>query len=115
MVDPQTAWLFGLASMILAFLYFHWRTSDIRYSFMVSLVWGKVLAAVYWVLGLDLPLFTVYTYVQGYGYYPIVTVTANMAIFMLLLLTNGLALAWPELKRELGLQGELPGLPARRR
>ena len=41
MVDPQQAWLFGLASMLLAFLYFHHKTGDLRYSFMVSLVWGS--------------------------------------------------------------------------
>ena len=72
---------------------------------------GKVVAGVYWLLGLDLPLFTVYWYYEGYGYAPVFTVTANTAIFTLLLLTN--ALAWPEVKRELGIRGgPLPGLPA---
>ncbi len=32
MVDPQQAWLFGLASMLLAFLYFHSKSNDLRHS-----------------------------------------------------------------------------------
>ena len=114
-MDPQQAWTLGLLSMLLVFLYFHHKTGDLRYSFMVSLVWGKVLAGVYWLLGLDLPLFAVYAYYRGYGLYPVLTVTANMAIFLLLLLTNALVYAWPELKKEIGITGELPGLPTRRR
>ena len=111
-VGPRAAWLVGLSSMLLVFIYFHWRTGSLRFSFMVSLVWGKVLAGVYWVLGLDYPLFSVYRYYGGY-YAPVFTVTANMAVFGLLLLTNLLAYAWPELRRELGARGPLPGLPAR--
>ena len=114
-MDPQQAWLYGLATMLAVLIYFHWRTGDLRYSFMVSLLWGKVLAAVYWVLGLDYPLFAIYAYVEGYGYYPVATITANMAILLLLAMTNLLAYAWPELKRELGGRGPLPGLPTRPR
>jgi len=116
MVDPQTTWLFGLGSMLLVFLYFHFRTGSIRYSFMVSLLWGKILAGTFWVLGLDYPLLTVYALNPYYGPVPIFTVTGNMAIFLLLLTTNAAAAAWPELKRELGLRraGELPGLPRKR-
>ena len=114
-MDPRAAWLLGLLSMLAVFLYFHHKTGDLRYSFMIALLWGKVLATIYWLLGLDLPLFALYTYVEGYGYYPIVTITVNMAILATLLLTNALVYAWPELKRELGMQGELPGLPTSRR
>ena len=39
-------------------------------------------------LGLDLLLFSAYAYYRGYGYYPILTVAANMAILATLLLTN---------------------------
>ena len=109
-MDPRTAWLYGLGGMLLVFLYFHYRTGDLRYSFMISLIWGKITAGVYWVLGLDYPLFTIYKYYEGYGYYPIATVTANMAILFLLFATNIIVYAWPELKKELG-GGPLPGLP----
>ena len=112
-MDPQQAWLYGLATMLLVFIYFHYRTNDIRYSFMASLLWGKILAGIFWVLGLDYPLFSIYRYYEGYGYYPVVTITANMAILLLLAMTNMLAYAWPEIKRELGARGPLPGLPAR--
>ena len=110
-MDPRTAWVYGLLSMLAVFLYMHWRTGDLRFSFMAALAWGKVLAGVYWLLGLDYPLFSIYRYYEGYGYYPVATITANMAVFTLLLLTNTLAYAWPELKRELGFRGPLPGLP----
>ena len=56
-VSPRIAWLLGLFSMLAVFLFFS-RSHGARYAFMLSLLWGKVLAAVYWVLGLDLPLFT---------------------------------------------------------
>ncbi len=49
-VDPQTAWILGLLSMLAVLLYFHQKTGDLRYSFMVSLIWGKILAGVYWLL-----------------------------------------------------------------
>ncbi|MEB3778886.1 MAG: hypothetical protein GSR85_01445 [Desulfurococcales archaeon] len=49
-MDPQTAWILGLLSMLAVLLYFHQKTGDLRYSFMVSLIWGKILAGVYWLL-----------------------------------------------------------------
>ena len=104
-MDPRTAWVYGLGTMLLTFLYFHYRTGDLRYSFMVSLLWGKVLAGVFMILGLDYPLFSIYRYYEGIGYYPVATITANMAILALLALTNMLAYAWPGLKKELGLKG----------
>jgi len=115
MVTPREAWLLGLAMMLAVFLYMHWRTSDIRYSFMASLAWGKVLAGVYWILGLDYPLLAFYSYREGLGYHPVFTVTANTAILALLFLANITTYAWPEIKRELGLWGEIPGMPLERR
>jgi len=114
MADPGLAWLLGLALMTLVFLYFHHKTGDLRYSFMLALVWGKVLAAIYWVLGLDKPLFTLYYYRNSYLTAKL-TITANMLVLLILLVTNLTAYAWPEITRELMSQRQrLPGLPERR-
>ena len=51
MADPAQAWLLGLALMTLVFIYFYHKTGDLRYSFMLALVWGKVLALILWALG----------------------------------------------------------------
>jgi len=113
-VDAGTAWLAGLAMMLAVFLYFHHRSGSVRYAFMVSLLWGKILAAAYWVLGFDLAIATVYV-VGPYGPVPVATITANQAMLAVLLFSNLLAYTWPALKRELGIRGgELPGLPPRR-
>ncbi len=103
-VSPQLAWLLGLLSMLAVFLWFS-RSHGLRAAFLLALVWGKVLAGVFWVLHIDMPLFTVYRYVKGYGYYSLFTVSANMLIFISFLTTTLLTLAWPEIERELGLRG----------
>ena len=111
-VSPRLAWLLGLLSMLAVFLFFS-RSHGVRYAFMLSLLWGKILAGIYWLLGLDLPPLTLYRCQGGYGCYPVLTVTAGMAILALLLLTNALAYAWREIRGELGVRaGPLPGLPA---
>ena len=113
-VSPRLAWLLGLFSMLAVFLWFS-RQHGVRYAFMLALLWGKILAGVYWLLGLDLPLLTLYRCQGGYGCYPVFTVTANMAILAFLALTNMIAVAWPEIRRELGIRGgPLPGLPPSR-
>ncbi len=103
-VSPQLAWLLGLFSMMIVFLYFS-RSHGLRAAFLLALGWGKVLAGVYWVLRIDVPVFTVYRYYEGYGYQPLFTVSANMLIFISFLTTTLLTLAWPEIERELGLRG----------
>jgi len=111
--DPAQAWLLGLGLMTLVFLYFHHKTGDLRYSFMLALVWGKVLALILWALGLDKPLFTMYYYRDGYIIAKL-TITANMLVLLTLLATNLTAYAWPQITRELtGARQRLPGLPER--
>ena len=103
-VSPQLAWLLGLLSMLVVFLWFS-RSHGLRAALLLALLWGKILAGVYWVLRIDMPVFTVYRYYEGYGYYPIFTVSANMLILLSFLATTLLTLAWPEIERELGLRG----------
>ena len=103
-VSPQLAWLLGLLSMLAVLLYFS-RSHGLRAAFLLALVWGQVLAGVYWVLRIDIPVFTVYKYYSGYGYYPLFTVSANMLIFLPFLTTTLVTFAWPELERELDLRG----------
>ena len=97
--------------MLAVFLWFS-RGRGVRYAFMLSLLWGKVVAGVHRLLGLDLPLLTLYRSQGGYGYYPALAATANMAILAFLVLTHAIAIAWPELRGKLGLHGgPFPGLP----
>jgi hypothetical protein len=35
----------------------YWKTSSVRYSFMASLLWGKIVARVLWLLGYCCGLF----------------------------------------------------------
>ena len=103
-MDPKTAWTIGLLSMLAVFIYFYHAKHGLRYAFIVSLLWGKVLAGVYWVLGLDYPLRTIYIYRDG-ALYKLGTLTANEVIILLFLSSNLLAIAWPEIQKELGLKG----------
>ena len=114
-LSPQAAWLVGLISMLTVLLYFS-RSYGLRGAFLLALVWGKILAGVFYVLHIDMPVFTVYRYYRGYGYYPVFTVTANMLVFLSFLVTALLTLAWPELEQELGIRGlDLLGQAKRRR
>ena len=106
MTTPQAAWLFGLASMLAIFLVIYYKESRLRLALIYSLLWGKILATVFMLLHLDIPLFYMYTVKDGV----VVarhTVTANMLVFTSFLLSNTIAIAWPELKRELGIHGEI--------
>ena len=103
-VSPQLAWLAGLFSMLAVFLYFS-RSHSLRGAFLLALLWGKIVAGVFWVLRIDVPVFTVYRYVKSYGYYPMFTVSANMLIFLSFLATTLVTLAWPEIEKELGMRG----------
>ena len=102
-MDPQTVWLFGLASMLALFIIIYYKESKLRLALVYSLLWGKILATVYMLLHLDIPVFQVYMVKQG-----IITarhvITANMLVFTSFLLSNTIAIAWPELKRELGIR-----------
>ena len=103
-MDVRLAWVIGLVTMLAVFIYFYHVKHSLRYAFIVSLLWGKVLAGVYWVLGLDYPLRTIYIYRDGL-LYKLGTLTANELIILLFLSSNLLAIAWPEIQKELGLKG----------
>ena len=45
-VSPRLAWLASLFSMLAVFLFFS-RGHGVRYAFMLSLLWGKVVAGVH--------------------------------------------------------------------
>ncbi len=101
---------------MLAVLLYYSRNYGLRGAFLLALVWGKILAGVFYILHIDIPVFTVYRYYKGYGYYPAFTVTANMLVFLSFLVTALLTLAWPEIERELGIRGlDLLGQAKRRR
>lgn len=103
------AWLAALAMMTLVFMFAWWRTGSPRQAFIFALIWGKVIATVLYLLGLDKPLFTV-TLVRGGEPVAGFTVTANLAILGVLALTNGVAYAWPRIQAE--LRREAPPLAA---
>jgi len=113
-MDPQTAWLLGLFSMLIVLLYAWHRMGDLRTSFMVSLLWGKVLSGAYWLLGLDYKIWDVY-YASKSGWRHIGEVTAAGALFIIFLLSNIMIYYWPRLSTELMRQRQrLPGLPEHR-
>ena len=104
-VSPQTAWLIGLLSMLAVFLWFS-RSHGLRAAFLLSLLWGKLLAGVFFLLHIDIPLATVYWYSpETMQLRKLATITANELIFLSFLLTTMLTLAWPSLERELGIRG----------
>ena len=104
-VSPQLAWLVGLLSMLAVFIYFS-RQYGLRAAFLLSLVWGKLLAGVFWPLRIDIPIATIYWYdPKTYQLRELFRVTANELIFLSFLLTTMLTLAWPSLERELGIRG----------
>jgi len=114
-LSPQAAWLVGLISMLAVLLYYS-RSYGLRGAFLLALVWGKILAGVFYILHIDIPVFTVYRYYEGYGYYPVFTITANMLVFLSFLVTALLTLAWPQLEKELGIRGlDLLGQAKKRR
>ncbi len=84
-----------------------------RGAFLLALVWGKILAGVFYILHIDIPVFTVYRYYRGYGYYPVFTVTANMLVFLSFLVTALLPLAWPPTGEGARHQGPRPTRPSK--
>ena len=109
-MDPQTAWVLGLFSMLIVLLYAWHRTGELRLAFMASLLWGKVLSGAYWVLGLDYKIWDVY-YVTGQGWRHIGEVTAAGALFLIFLVSNIVIYYWPRLSTQLGLgRQRLPGI-----
>ncbi len=114
-MDPATAWVLGLFSMLFLLVYAWHRTGDLRLAFMASLLWGKVLSGAYWLLGLDYKIWDVY-YATRQGWRHIGEVTAARALFIVFLVSNIVIYYWPRLSLELLQQRqELPGLPASRR
>ena len=104
-VSPQLAWLVGLLSMLAVFIYFS-RSHGLRGGFLLSLVWGKILAGVFLILRVDIPLATVYWYnPRTMQMRELFTLTANELVFLSFLVTAALTLAWPQLERELGIRG----------
>ncbi len=106
MVTPQTAWLFGLASMLLVFLIVYYKESKLRLALIYSLLWGKIIATIFMLMHLDIPLFNIYIIKQGVvvGRH---TITANMLVLTAFLFTNTIAITWPEIRRELGINTEI--------
>ena len=104
-VSPQTAWLVGLLSMLAVFLWFS-RSYELRGGFLLALVWGKLLAGVFFLLHIDIKLATVYWYnSKNMQLREIATITANELIFLSFLVTALITMAWPQLERELGIRG----------
>ena len=96
------AWLIALASMSLLMLLMFWKTGKFRQGLLVSLLWGKLLAGVYYLLGVDVPLYYIY-YVKNGRILHEATVTAAEVIFLSFLISFLVAWQWPRLSRELGL------------
>ncbi|MEB3861478.1 MAG: hypothetical protein GSR84_04570 [Desulfurococcales archaeon] len=114
-MDPATAWVLGLFSMLFLLVYAWHRTGDLRLAFMASLLWGKVLSGAYWLLGLDYKIWDVY-YVSSQGWVRLGEVTAAGAMFIIFLVSNIVMYYWPTLSPQiLSQRQELPGLPSRRR
>ncbi len=104
-VSPQLAWLIGLLSMLAVFLWFS-RSHGLRGGFLLSLVWGKMLAGVFFLLHIDIPLATVYWYSpKTMQLREIATITANELIFLSFLVTALITMAWPQIEKELGIKG----------
>ena len=104
-VSPQLAWLVGLLSMLAVFLWFS-RSHGLRAAFLIALLWGKILAGVFLILRVDIPLATIYWYSpKTMQLREIATITANELIFLSFLVTALITMAWPQLERELGIKG----------
>lgn len=100
MMDPRLAWLIGILTMLAVFIFVYSRTNSLRMGFIVSLVWGKIVTGIFWALGIDVPLFTVYYYSNGV-FHRLLTVSANMIIFLTLLATTAFLILYPRYGREL--------------
>ncbi|MEB3765267.1 MAG: hypothetical protein GSR77_03780 [Desulfurococcales archaeon] len=102
---PQLAWLIGLLSMLVVFLWFS-RSYGLRPAFLIALVWGKLLAGVFFILHIDIELATIYWYnPETMTIRELFKITANELIFLSFLITTMLTLAWPSIERELGIKG----------
>ena len=99
-MDPAEAWLFGLMSMAAIFLAVYYREGVAQRALLYSLLWGKILAGVFWVFRIDKPVLTIYR-ATPYGYVPARIITANMIIFILFIISALTILFWPEIQREL--------------
>jgi len=100
-LDPAQAWLLGLMSMAAIFLTVYYREGVAQRALLYSLLWGKILAGVFWVFRIDKPVLALYRYAPGYGYVPVHTITANMVIFLLFLSSALTTLFWQDIQREL--------------
>lgn len=105
-MDPGSAWLVGLVSMLVLFFAIYWKEGKLRQALIYALLWGKLLATVFWVLGLDIPLLQIYTLQNGM-LTPRLTITANITIFTSFLLTNITAVMWPQLSKEFGIKSNV--------
>lgn len=109
-MDPGTAWVLGLFSMMIVLLYAWHRTGGLRLAFMASLLWGKVLSGAYWLLGLDYKIWDIY-YINQSGWHKLGEVTAAGALFIVFLVSNIITYYWPEISRQvLGSRQQLPGI-----
>ncbi len=102
---PQLAWLIGLLSMLVVFLWFS-RSYGLRPAFLIALVWGKLLAGVFFILHIDIRLATIYWYnPETMTIRELFKITANELIFLSFLVTALITMAWSQLEHELGLKG----------
>ena len=105
-MDPGIAWTAGIVTMLALFIIVYWREGKLRLALVYALVWGKILATVYWLLGIDVPVFTIYTVEDGV-LVKHATITANILIFTSFLATNIIILSWPEIRRELNIKEDI--------
>ncbi len=96
------AWIVALASMSILLLLTYWKMGKFRQGLLISLLWGKLLAGVYYILGVDVPLYYIY-YVKNGRILHETTITAAEVIFFSFLVSFLVAWQWPKLSRELGL------------
>ena len=106
----EVAWIVCIVASAAVLVALYLKTNSIRVAVMASLLWLKASAAILFVLGLDRPLLRIYYVKHGYIVGSI-TLTANIAVFLMLLITNAIVYAWPQISRELGLgRQQLPGV-----
>jgi hypothetical protein len=100
------AWVLALASMTAVLLAVYRMEHSLRKGILASLLWGKAIAGIYYLLRIDVPLATLYVIKQGYVARA-VTITAAEVIFLSFLVSFLTTLAWPEIQRELRLPRSL--------
>ncbi len=104
-MEFAAAALLGLMILsMLAVFIVSWRwTGSLRLAVIVMLLTGKLWAGILWAFGVDRPLFSVSIRNRWTGESLGFTVTATEFIFLSFFAALLSTLAWPHLKRELGV------------